>query len=236
LLIHPDGSVKYEGEYYVATCGPAAGTIPAATFGQLMKDLEQLGFLELRDTYQSKEDGCAIIVTDFASYTIEVTSQTLSKRVERYGGCGAGAGVQALDRFAERVDAVVRADRWILPCNVDPEDAPGETRVYFDAGSTSLRAKAQVEALNEVVALLASHPDRGLEIVGHADAKEQKGASLSLARISGVISHLVAQGVDVRRLSTSALGSSAPLEGMPSRFNRRVDLRLNPPLRCGCVP
>lgn len=126
--------------------------------------------------------------------------------------------------------------RWTLPCEADPDEPPGQLRVYFGLHSTKVSTPGQRKSLNEIVALLKSHPERELEILGQADGNEIPTKQIAQARIDSVVSYLVAQGVDSRRIWTATLGATNLLSPAPSAGNRNVELRLKPPLRCGCLP
>lgn len=101
--------------------------------------------------------------------------------------------------------------------------------ILFDTGSDVVRPES-TPTLEEIVAMLAAHPDLRLRIEGHtddvgaADANQQ----LSERRAEAVRAYLVAAGVDAGRLEAQGLGASAPAADNATpegrQQNRRVEL------------
>jgi outer membrane protein OmpA-like peptidoglycan-associated protein len=101
--------------------------------------------------------------------------------------------------------------------------------VLFDAGSATLKSKAQAD-LDGVARSLRSNPHVRLSIEGHADSSGTTAwnQQLSKSRADAVRDYLVSKGVSPSRLESRGLGSRQPvadngtLEGRAE--NRRVEL------------
>jgi outer membrane protein OmpA-like peptidoglycan-associated protein len=101
--------------------------------------------------------------------------------------------------------------------------------ILFDAGSATLKAKAQAD-LDGVARSLRSNPHARLSIEGHADSNgtNARNEQLSKARADAVRDYLVSKGVSPSRLDTRGHGSRQPIadndttEGRAE--NRRVAL------------
>lgn len=238
LDIHPDGTVRYEGEHFVATCGPAAGMISPATLHELLAELERIGFLEMRAEASARQQRCLV---DNSSYTIEIQSPALRKRIESSEACRIGVPLEQLRRlsdFALRVDDVVGTKRWISPCEEEPDFflATGQVNLHFTPGSAKLTDEAR-KSIDEIADDLGRHPERGLDVAAYSELTEEpRAVKLAEERAQSVVRYLVGRGLEERRLYTHTFGASKPIDASPASANRRVELRLSPPLRCGCKP
>lgn len=101
----------------------------------------------------------------------------------------------------------------------------------FGSGRSAVRP-ALADALQGVAQAMAAYPKATALVMGHTDAigSEAINQRLSLQRADSVRDQLVGAGIDVQRISTQGMGSSAPLaenatvEGRAR--NRRVEILL----------
>ncbi|WP_395704218.1 OmpA family protein [Aquabacterium sp.] len=101
--------------------------------------------------------------------------------------------------------------------------------ILFDTGKATIRAESEA-LLAEVLALLQREPSLRLRIEGHTDKVGDRAANLALSarRAQAVLQHLVAHGIEARRLSAVGKGDSVPRAANDSEAgraaNRRVEL------------
>ena len=113
----------------------------------------------------------------------------------------------------------VAEDRWAL------------VGVNFDFNRATLRSESYA-ILDNAAAILLSHPDIKVDIVGHTDqiGSDKYNDKLSLQRAETVKKYLIAKGVDASRMNTVGKGKRELLfkEKDPvSRFyNRRIEFRV----------
>jgi outer membrane protein OmpA-like peptidoglycan-associated protein len=87
--------------------------------------------------------------------------------------------------------------------------------------------------LNSIVDYLLSHPERSVTISGHTDNSGSEGHNLNLSkrRADVVAEYLVGNGVEIKRVKTTGLGSSKPIEPNTTyegrKKNRRVELLIH---------
>jgi chemotaxis protein MotB len=107
--------------------------------------------------------------------------------------------------------------------------------ITFEPGLADLKPQAR-EGLARVINVIRGQNNK-IEIRGHVDgsdlppgASEQRAWDLSYARARAVMDHLVAEGIDPRRVRVTGCGDKEPLIGRthddPARstVNRRVEL------------
>jgi len=101
--------------------------------------------------------------------------------------------------------------------------------LYFDTDKSTIRRISNA-ALDELAALLTSHPTIKITLVGHTDnvGKADYNQRLSEARVVSVKSELVKRGIDGTRIGTVGKGMTEPIasnstpEGRAE--NRRVEI------------
>lgn len=110
---------------------------------------------------------------------------------------------------------------------VTSSNPPIVQRVVFKAGSATWEPSSQgvIDAVGQV---LGQHPEILLvQLEGHTDAKEAKGAAalqLATSRAEAVRKHLIGKGVDPSRLRAKGFGPHCPLGD--AALDRRVDFKL----------
>ena len=99
--------------------------------------------------------------------------------------------------------------------------------LHFATGSSAIGA-GDAEKLHAVVNYLNDHPDVIIRIDGHADAVGDAYSNflLSQERALAVRAYLEREGIESRRIKTSAYGEQSPIEttAAASYRNRRIEL------------
>jgi outer membrane protein OmpA-like peptidoglycan-associated protein len=149
---------------------------------------------------------------------------------------------RTLKAFEEKANALVvkapppPAPLEDRPLPVRPDRCGGPERltgvpgsVHFALDRAVLSTSAQ-QSLDRAVSALAPYASVRVRLSGHTDvrASQAYNQALSERRVNAVRDYLVARGVSVERLETSALGETAPLAAGSSvrdhARNRRVEL------------
>ncbi|WP_317206660.1 OmpA family protein [Hymenobacter sp. 15J16-1T3B] len=105
-----------------------------------------------------------------------------------------------------------------------------EQPVRFRTNSTQI-LPSSYPALDKMVKALQEHPEYGLRIVGHADARgtEEYNQGLSERRAASAKQYFTGKGIDAARIPTLGMGESAPAAPNTSSANmaknRRVEFR-----------
>jgi OmpA-OmpF porin, OOP family len=111
----------------------------------------------------------------------------------------------------------------------------GETfvlkNIFFDFDKSDLLPTSFPE-LDKLVALMKKYPNMTLEIGGHTDYKGSVEYNIRLSndRANAVVKHLVAQGIDAKRLTWKGYGKSEPIADNTTeegrQLNRRVEFKV----------
>jgi outer membrane protein OmpA-like peptidoglycan-associated protein len=145
-------------------------------------------------------------------------------------GAAVGAGVGAyMDRQEERLaripgTTVERMSENVLLVRFDAD-------VLFDVDSAIVKGGNRA-TLDEVADVLLEYPKTAVVVQGHTDStgSEQHNQELSEQRARAVGNHLIAQGVDERRLSNLGFGEGYPIASNDTtagrQRNRRVEILL----------
>ena len=109
VTVRRDGSVAYDGKQFVRVTGHRTHKIPAEQFQKLAREIQRIGFFNLKDKYSSKEnpDGSIEVVTDQPSRITTVRAGKLHKRVENYYG-----GPESLTRLETLIDTLAGSSAW----------------------------------------------------------------------------------------------------------------------------
>lgn len=109
--------------------------------------------------------------------------------------------------------------------------------IFFDSNKSNLRKESTSE-INELIKLMASHPEIVIEVSGHTDNKgnDELNLALSQKRAQAVQTALVKKGIDIKRIIAKGYGKSNPVapnslpNGKPDvkgmQLNRRVELKI----------
>jgi len=101
--------------------------------------------------------------------------------------------------------------------------------INFDTGKSTIKPESK-GIINQIVEMLKANPGLKISVEGHTDnvGNPKSNKTLSDERAKAVVSAIVAQGVDAKRLSTTGHGQDKPIadnkteEGRAK--NRRVEL------------
>lgn len=117
LTISADGMVSFEGRDYVKTKGTIKSRISRKQLQQLISEFKKLNYFSLRDTYQSEEDGCSTVWTDYPSATTSIRLNGKTKSILHYYGCHKDPGnamyPKGLTELESKIDEIVGTERWI---------------------------------------------------------------------------------------------------------------------------
>ncbi len=96
--------------------------------------------------------------------------------------------------------------------------------IFFDFDKATLRPLSNVE-LKNLIRLMKSNPGMKVEISGHTDSKGDAAYNqkLSEERAQAVVSYLIANGIDSKRLTAKGYGKS-----QPAAANKKADGSDNP--------
>ncbi len=103
--------------------------------------------------------------------------------------------------------------------------------VQFETARAVIREES-FPVLDEVVAVLASHPELAIAVHGHTDNRGVPAANrrLSEARAAAVVAYLVAHGIGPERLQSFGFGADQPVDTNTTAEgraqNRRVELHV----------
>lgn len=101
--------------------------------------------------------------------------------------------------------------------------------ISFEANSAEF-ASGSRQALEQIVQLLNSYPDRRIKVAGHTDSSGQreKNLQLSRARAEAVTGYLLDRGVNRNQLIAQGYGSTQPMVSNDTEAgrarNRRIEI------------
>lgn len=171
-----------------------------------------------------------------------ISFKKFKKKIERNAKKGAYKNIQT-DSTRKRKPAILETIPTILidttttqpmvsaPVVKDSLIVLG-AEVLFEINKSTLRSE-HFETLNPIVEYLLLHPERSVRISGHTDntGSEAHNLSLSKKRADVVAEYLVNNGVDIRSVETSGLGSTKPIAENTTeagrKKNRRVELLIH---------
>jgi len=83
----------------------------------LIEELEEAKYFSLKDSYETKEDGCPEVWTDYPATFTSIRVNGKSKSISHYHGCQGGEGSfvypNSLTELESRIDEIVGTKRWI---------------------------------------------------------------------------------------------------------------------------
>lgn len=119
------------------------------------------------------------------------------------------------------------------------EDCPPLVAIPFKRDSAKPVITDVKPALDDLIEFLNRHPEAKLSVEGHADAVGPDNYNLLLSywRAKAVISLLTGSGIAEERMTLSAAGKYAPVEGLPrdAGENRRAVLQVRGAESCQTV-
>ena len=113
LIIFADGTVIYEGRYFVRRTGLIKSGISPTVLTKLISDLETGGFFQLKDNYgYGNTDGCDSVDSDGPAAILSVSNRGRSKTVLHNHRC-VGPVPNRVTELEDKVDRAVGTVKWI---------------------------------------------------------------------------------------------------------------------------
>ncbi len=113
LTIFADGTVVYEGRYFVRTPGLKRSLVSATALAGLLRDLVSGGFFEMAGDYgYASRANCQSFSPGEPSAILTVSTGGRSRTVLHNHGC-AGKASARLTELEDKVDRAVGVARWI---------------------------------------------------------------------------------------------------------------------------
>lgn len=113
IVIFADGSVIYEGRYFVRRAGILRGGLSPEGLAKLLDDLDAGGFFAMEANYgYGGADHCDKIDGDGPSAILSVSSRGRSKTILHNHRC-VGAQAERLTQLEDEVDGAVGSAKWI---------------------------------------------------------------------------------------------------------------------------
>lgn len=112
VTLHGDGSVRYEGRYFVAVTGEQAASVPVGEVQRLVDKVEEIDFLALPVHTLSGPPLCA--AGDAPTYSVTVSLGGTRHAIARCPGIDSPE-YQALAELEDLIDEVAGTSRWIEP-------------------------------------------------------------------------------------------------------------------------
>lgn len=113
IAIFADGTVIYEGRYFVRRSGLIKSGISPEVLAKLVSDLEASGFFQLESNYgYGNKDHCESMQSGEPAAILSVSNRGRSKTVLHNHGC-VGPAPNLLTELEDKVDRAVGAVKWI---------------------------------------------------------------------------------------------------------------------------
>jgi outer membrane protein OmpA-like peptidoglycan-associated protein len=136
----------------------------------------------------------------------------------------------AVRKFIPMPNDTVRSEPMIMAAKVNTDTLIVlGAELLFETNKSTLRSE-HFATLNPIVDYLLLHPKRSVKISGHTDntGRETHNLNLSKQRADVVAEYLVGNGVNVKSIETSGLGSAKPIAENTTedgrKKNRRVEM------------
>lgn len=117
LTVSADGTVTFEGREYVKTKGVVKANLPPEKLRQLIALFDEAKYFSFKDKYQTEEDGCPEVWTDYPSAVTSIRINGKSKTVSHYLGCQDGRAKliypKGLNKLENQIDEIVGTQKWI---------------------------------------------------------------------------------------------------------------------------
>jgi hypothetical protein len=113
VVIFSDGTVIYEGRYFVRQPGLIKSIISQDVLARLISDFDTGGFFQLEDNYGYGNKGhCETFQPGEPSAILTVSNRGRTKTILHSHGC-AGDASKRLTELEDKVDKAVGAAKWI---------------------------------------------------------------------------------------------------------------------------
>jgi len=113
IVIFADGTVIYEGRYFVRRAGLVKSSIPSEALEKLANDLDSAGFFQLADNYgYGNKDQCQSFEAGEPGAILTLSYHGHSKTVLHNHGC-AGSVPNRITDLEDKIDRAVGTAKWI---------------------------------------------------------------------------------------------------------------------------
>jgi hypothetical protein len=113
VMIFGDGTVIYDGEYFVRRPGLVKSSISTPVLTQLVSDLEAGGFFDLTGDYRpGNKEQCESVVSDGPIAILSVSAGGRSRTIVHDHRC-VGAVASRITEMEDKVDSAVGTVHWI---------------------------------------------------------------------------------------------------------------------------
>ena len=112
LSIQADGSVVYDGRYYVRRTGRVKARVARKGVRRLIDEFQKIGFFSLKDEYTASPDDCVSLLEEAPRATISIVMGKRAKTIVHNHRC-VGKVSSELTRLEDAIDAVAKSVRWI---------------------------------------------------------------------------------------------------------------------------
>jgi hypothetical protein len=113
VAIFADGTVLFEGKYYLRQPGVYETTVDLAKVRRLLQELAEIHYFHLADEYGYNGKGCkGMSVSPEQTVITSIISGGQGKSINHYRGC-LGEVSQRLSALEDRISATAQTARWI---------------------------------------------------------------------------------------------------------------------------
>lgn len=113
LLLFADGTVIYDGEYFVRRRGLILDKVDVQAVRRLVDDFDAINYFSLKDQYgYTDTSGCTSAATDAPVAMTAIVTGGRSKGIIHHHRCGGTVPDQLTD-LEDRIDRAVRSVRWL---------------------------------------------------------------------------------------------------------------------------
>jgi len=112
VVLFADGTVIYDGQYYVRKTGVMRDKIAVEGIDKLLNEFQAAGFFDMADQYgYANETGCSSMLSDGPVAIVSIVSGTKSKAIIHNHRC-VGAVPGQLARLESSIDTLANTVRW----------------------------------------------------------------------------------------------------------------------------
>lgn len=112
LIVFADGTLIYDGQYFVRKRGLVRGKVDAAAVTRLIGDFQAIGYFNLKDQYGSRDQqDCTSFLSDAPVAMTSIVTGGKSKSVVHDHRC-AGPVPTQLTQLEDKIDRLANSVRW----------------------------------------------------------------------------------------------------------------------------
>jgi hypothetical protein len=119
VTIMVDGSLKYDGEFFVKTFGPVSSKLTNQQMSGLRSAIRKANYFSFRSSYETAKDGCNSGTDEPWAFSL-VRINGRRKSIDHYYGCYSATGskrftqeLQRLTDFELQIDKIINLEQWI---------------------------------------------------------------------------------------------------------------------------